>query len=161
MSTGALLSLRVYHSDKVPPWYANDAWMLCMWLDICPGAFGAYTGLKDSTCAVPCSEELCSNQDISDAQCKEGFYCEEGSSTPVPTECGGSGEFLSIWFKRYVTFRRCILPKSVVRTYSSITWILLNWRYFFHPTNGPDAMWIVRACPACTDCILWWCIYVC
>lgn len=58
-----------------------------------PGAFGAYTGLKDSTCAVPCSEELCSNQDISDAQCKEGFYCEEGSSTPVPTECGGSDVF--------------------------------------------------------------------
>lgn len=56
----------------------------------CPaGVFGGYEGLKDAHCHPDCSEGLCSNQDISASGCEAGFYCEEGSVTLKPKECGG------------------------------------------------------------------------
>lgn len=56
----------------------------------CPaGVFGGYEGLKDKYCNPECTDDLCSDQDISRSKCKAGFYCEEGSITMTHKECGG------------------------------------------------------------------------
>jgi hypothetical protein len=63
---------------------------VCSWL---VGVFGGVTGLRDAFCAVDCVDELCSNDAISTGLCTAGYYCEEGSVSPVSKECGASGEY--------------------------------------------------------------------
>ena len=49
-----------------------------------PGIFGNTTGLGSSSCSTECWESGCKLN-----TCQEGYYCPEGSTSPMQINCGG------------------------------------------------------------------------